>query len=447
MSDELLAALQAVFPKALDDLKTHVGIASVSSQPAHAADVAASAEQVADWLREIGCPDVKVVREGGQPAVIASFPAPDGQPTVCLYAHHDVQPTGDVERWTTPPFQADERDGRLWGRGASDDKGGVAVHLAVLRAFDGRPPVGVKLFIEGEEEIGSPSLAAILAAHHDELAADVFVIADSGNWDTGAPALTTTLRGVTDCDVTVSTLDHGLHSGEFGGLVPDALTCLCRLLATLHDERGNVAVAGLKHSQAADVEYPLERLDKESGKLSGVEWIGDGSVVQRNWNAPSISVLALDTTRIADASNTLVPSARAKVSLRVAPGDDAERAGQALREHLLSHAPWGAHIEVTPGSVGQPAIIPVDGPGAQAAIAAMTTAWGVAPVMMGMGGSIPMITDFQHAFPGAEVVVTAVADPMSRPHSLDESLDLDDWRKAAIAEALLIESLAKPSSR
>lgn len=442
MSDELLARLQAVLPRSLDDLKAHLAIPSVSSQTEHDADVQASAEQVAAWLEEIGCPQVSVVREGGQPAVIASFPAPPGQPTVCLYAHHDVQPTGDTSRWTTPPFTADERDQRLWARGASDDKGGVAVHLAVLRAFDGRPPVGVKLFIEGEEEIGSPSLAAILAAHHDELAADVFVIADSGNWDVGVPALTTTLRGVADCVVEVSTVDHGLHSGEFGGLVPDALTCLCRLLATLHDERGNVAIEGLLSSQAADIDYPLERLDVESGKLDGVQWIGDGSVVQRNWNAPSVSVLALDTTRIADASNTLIPSARAKVSLRVAPGDDAERAGELLRAHLLSHAPWGAHVSVSEGSAGQPSIIAVDGPGAQAAIAALRQAFGVEPVMMGMGGSIPMITDFQNAFPGCEIIVTAVGDPLSRAHSLDESLGLDDWRKAAAAEALLLEALA-----
>ncbi|MCL2782369.1 MAG: dipeptidase [Propionibacteriaceae bacterium] len=443
MSDELLTRLDAVLPRTLDDLKALVAIPSVSSQPEHADDVQASAEQVAAWLREIGCPDVAIVREGGQPAVVASFPAPDGQPTVCLYAHHDVQPTGDVARWTTPPFQADERDGRLWGRGAADDKGGVGVHLAVLRAFEGRPPIGVRLFIEGEEEIGSPSLRAIMDAHHDQLVADVFIIADSGNWNVGAPALTTTLRGVTDCVVEVSTLDHGLHSGEFGGLVPDALTCLCRLLATLHDERGNVAVAGLVHSQAADVEYPLDRLQHETDKLDGVEWIGDGSVVQRNWNAPSISVLAIDTTRIADASNTLIPAAKAKVSLRVAPGDDAEHAAQMLHRHLMTHAQWGAQVKISDGSVGQPSTIAVDGPGARAAIDAITQAWGVAPVMMGMGGSIPMISDFQQAFPGCEVVVTAVADPTSRAHSLDESVDLDDWRKAAIAEALLIEALAQ----
>ena len=444
MTAELLDRVEATFPRTLDDLKTLIAIPSVSSQIEHTADVQASAERVADWLRELGCPNVAIIREGGQPAVIGSFPAPEGQPTVCLYAHHDVQPTGDPALWTTPPFEAVERDGRLLGRGSADDKGGVAVHLAVLRAFEGRPPIGVKLFIEGEEEIGSPSLAAILDAHRDALEADVFIIADSGNWDTGTPALTTTMRGVTDCVVEVSTLDHGLHSGGFGGLVPDALTCLCRLLATLHDERGNVAIAGLLSTPAPDIDYPLERLQAETGRLDGVEWIGDGTVVQRNWNAPSVSILGLNTTRVEDASNTLIPTASAKVSLRVAPGDDAEHAADMLEQHLLTHAPWGAKVKVTRGAVGQPCVIPVDGPGAQAAIAAMTSMWGVAPVMMGEGGSIPMITDFQHAFPGAEILATAVGDPGSRAHSLDESVSLDDWRKAAKAEALIISSLARP---
>jgi len=441
MTAELQNRVQAVLPQALDDLKSHIAIGSISSMPDHAAEVTASAEFVAEKLRAIDCPDVSIVQEGGQPAVIAVFPAPPGQPTVCLYSHHDVQPTGEAALWASPPFQAVEHDGRLWGRGAADDKGGVAAHLAVLRAFDGQPPIGVKLFIEGEEEIGSPSLPTILQKYHDKLSADVFIILDSANWDAGVPALTTTLRGVVDCDVEVSTLAVGLHSGEFGGIVPDALTCLCRLLATLHDDRGNVAVAGLVHSQAAEVEYPLDRLERETGKLDGVEWIGDGSVVQRNWNAPAISVLAIDTTRLADASNTLIPSAKAKVSLRLAPGDDATQAMEKLRQHLLSQAPWGAQVKVIEGNSGQPSIIPVDGPGAQAAIAALTEAWGVEPLMMGMGGSIPMVTDFQQVFPEAEILVTAVADPMARAHSLDESLGLEDWHKAILAEALLLESL------
>lgn len=270
-------AVKAVLPQALLDLAELVAIPSVSALPAHAGDVQRSAEWIADKLRALHCPDVRIVAEGGAPAVIGRFPAPPGAPTICLYAHHDVQPTGELAEWTGDPFVVHEADGRLFARGAGDDKGGVLVHLAALRAFEGRPPVGVTVFVEGEEEIGSPSLADIIARHHDELAADVYVIADSGNWQVGRPAFTDTLRGLVDCVVEVSTLDHALHSGQFGGAVPDALTTLCRLLATLHDDQGNVAIEGLSAMPDPTLDYPKERLLTETGLLEGVHLIGDGS--------------------------------------------------------------------------------------------------------------------------------------------------------------------------
>ncbi|WP_203568736.1 dipeptidase [Aestuariimicrobium ganziense] len=441
--DALRARVEQELPGTLDDLIALCAIPSISSMPDHIADVQASALWVAEQLKELGCPDVQVVAEGGLPAVIARFPAPEGQPTVCLYAHHDVQPTGDLALWTSEPFEATERDGRLFGRGTADDKAGIAVHLAALRAFDGKPPVGVTLFIEGEEEIGSPSLATILERHADLLRSDVFVIADSGNWDVGEPAFTTTLRGLADCVVEVATLDHALHSGQFGGIVPDALTTLCRLLATLHDDSGRVAVEGLQHGEVADLDYPEDRLRTETGILDGVEWIGEGSVVSRLWGQPSISVLAIDATSVANASNTLAPKARAKVSLRVAPGDDANRAMDALRTHLETHAPWGAKVTVTDGDSGQPGLIPFEGHVADAAADAFKVAWGRDAVQVGQGGSIPMVADFQQAFPDATVLVTAVGDPDSRAHGIDESLDLGDFGKAAVAEALLLARLAR----
>ncbi|CAI9405740.1 dipeptidase [Aestuariimicrobium sp. T2.26MG-19.2B] len=446
---ELRARVEAVLPATLDSLKEHCAIASVSSLPDHADQVDRSAAWVVAQLEALGCPDVRIVSEdGGKPAVIAHFPAPAGQPTVCLYAHHDVQPTGDESLWTSEPFVATERtdavgETRLFGRGTSDDKGGLAVHLAALRAYEGQPPVGVTLFIEGEEEIGSPSLATIIERHHEALAADVFVIADSGNWQVGVPAFTTTLRGLADCVVEVETLDHALHSGSFGGVVPDALTTLCRLLATLHDDRGRVAVADLGSTDAPDLDYPEDRLRSETGLLDGVDWIGDGSVVSRLWAQPSVSVLAIDAPSVANASNTLQPKARAKVSLRVAPGDDAHRATQALRAHLESHAPFGAHVTVRDGDAGQPGLIPFEGAVAEAATDAFREAWGVDPVQVGQGGSIPMVADFQRQFPRADVLVTAVGDPDSRAHGIDESLHLGDWRKACLAETLLLARLAR----
>ncbi len=439
----LADTVRAQQPAVRADLADLVATPSVSADPGRVGEVQRSADQVATLFRDLGCPEVQVVRAGrGQPAVIARFPAPAGAPTVCLYAHHDVQPEGDPTLWTSPPFTATERDGRLFGRGAADDKGGLAVHLAALRAFAGRPPVGVTVFVEGEEEIGSATLAQLLEEHREELAADVFVIADSVNWAVGTPAFTTSLRGLADCVVELRTLDHAIHSGSYGGVAPDALTALCRLLATLHDERGDVAVAGLATAPPPDLDYPDDRLRAESGLLEGVQQIGTGSVVERLWCRPAISVIALDATPVDRASNTLAPAARAKISLRVAPGDDARSALAKLVEHLHAHTPWGARVTVLEGDTGEPSTVPFDGPAAEVARRAFAEAWGVEPVFIGQGGSIPMVADFRRAFPEATVLVTAVADPDTRAHGIDESLHLDDFASACLAEALLLEGLA-----
>lgn len=436
-------SIERVLPSVIADLHHLVSIASVSSMPEHDGDVQACAEAVLGLLQELGPAEARLLEAGGKPAVYAHFPAPAGQPTVLLYAHYDVQPTGDVSMWTSDPFQADERDGRLYGRGAADDKGGLAVHLAALRAFNGKPPVGVKLLIEGEEEIGSPTMEALLAAYPSEVAADVHIITDSQNWQTGQPSLTTSLRGSVDAVVTVRTSNSPLHSGGFGGPAPDALTALCRLMATLHDDEGNVAIEGLTTSAEPAVEYPEARFRAEADLLEGVELLGSGSIAARLWTKPTASVLAIDTTRIADASNTLIPEASAKVSVRIAPGQDLDVATQALRAHLERHVPWGAQLTVEPGQHGAPSQLAVEGEYAQLARAALEEAFGVAPVEIGCGGSIPIVAAFAAAFPRSTVLVTAVVDPYSRMHSNDESMDLGDFAKAAQAEATLLFNLAE----
>jgi cysteinylglycine-S-conjugate dipeptidase len=436
--------VQAQLPGVLADLRELVAIESVSADSARAAEVERSAERIADLLMDLRCPAVRVIRAKDEaPAVIGRFPAPEGKPTVCLYAHHDVQHEGDRTAWRTPPFRATELDGRLFGRGTADDKGGFAVHLAALRAFDGKPPVGVTVFVEGEEEIGSPTLTQLLEEHHHYLAADVFVIADSVNWAVGQPAFTTSLRGVGECIVELRTLDHGLHSGAYGGVVPDALMALCRLLATLHDDQGNVAVADLATAPAPELEYPPERLREESGILDGVDWIGSGSIVERLWCKPAISVIAVDAPPVAQASNTLIPTARAKISLRVAPGDDASRALAGVIKHLEDHVPWGAQLTVVAGETGEPSVVDFTGPYAEAAHAAFSQAWGVAPVFIGQGGTIPMVGDFGKVFPDATILVTAVGDPDSRAHGTNESLHLGDFAAACLAETLMLEAFAR----
>lgn len=438
---DVAARVRELLPSVRADLEDLVRIESVWADPARRPEVHRSAELTAKLLSQAGFDDIQIVAEGGAPAVVARRPAPEGAPTVLLYAHHDVQPEGDAAQWHSPPFEPTERDGRLYGRGTADDKAGIATHLAAIRAFGDDLPVGVTVFVEGEEESGSPSLTALLAAHHDLLAADVIIIADSDNWAVDIPALTVSLRGLADCVVEVSTLDHGLHSGLWGGVVPDALSALVRLLASLHDDQGNVAVEGLYEAAAAEVEFSDERVRADSGLLDGVQQIGSGPVVQRMWARPAITVIGIDTTPIAKASNTLVPSARAKVSMRVAPGGDAREHLAALTRHLQAHAPWGARVTVTPGDVGQPYAIDATGPVYEAAREAFRTAWGREPIDMGMGGSIPFIAEFAAAFPDAEILVTGVEDPGTQAHSINESLDLGVLERAAISEALFLAAL------
>ena len=440
MSD-LVERVREVLPSVRRDLEDLVRIESVWADPARRPEVQRSADAVAKLLSEAGFSDVQIVSEGGAPAVIARDPAPPGSTTVLLYAHHDVQPEGDHGQWQSPPFEPTERDGRLYGRGSADDKAGIATHLAAFRAHGGAPPVGVTVFVEGEEESGSPSLARLLAAHRDVLASDVIVIADSDNWSTDVPSLTVSLRGLADCIVEVATLDHGLHSGLWGGVAPDALSALVRLLASLHDDDGNVAIAGVYEGKAGDVDYSAERVREEAGLLDGVSEIGSGSVPQRLWAKPAITVIGIDTTSIEKSSNTLIPRARAKVSMRVAPGGDPREHLAALTRHLEQHAPWGAQVTVTPGDMGQPYAIDASGPVYDAARAAFRQAWGNEPVDTGVGGSIPFIAEFAAAFPSAKILVTGVEDPRTQAHSINESLHLGVLERAATAEALLLRNL------
>jgi acetylornithine deacetylase/succinyl-diaminopimelate desuccinylase-like protein len=441
---QVRAAIVAQMPGVRADLENLVRIPGIAFDGFDHSQVERSAEAVASLLRGAGLTDVQIVRAGGQPAVIGRRRAPEGAPTVLLYAHHDVQPVGDAAAWLTEPFEPTERNGRLYGRGAADDKAGIMAHIAALRAFGDDLPVGVVVFVEGEEEYGSDSLDDLLRIHREALTADVIVIADSGNWDIGQPALTTSLRGLVNAFVEVKTLDHAVHSGMFGGAVPDALTTLCRLLATLHDDAGDVAVEGLVRREASPLDYPQDRFREEAGLLEGVSLIGTGRLVDRVWTRPAIAVLGVDAPRTTEAPNALVPTARAKVSVRIAPGDDPKKAYLALESHLERHAPWGAQVTLTLEHDGQPCVIDSSGPAYAAARAAFAEAWdGVAPVDIGVGGSIPFIATFQELFPGAAILVTGVEDPDSRAHGPNESLHLAEFERVCVAEALLLANVAR----
>jgi acetylornithine deacetylase/succinyl-diaminopimelate desuccinylase-like protein len=444
MTLDLAGALWDVLPSARADLERLVRIPSVSADPDAAPQLWASASEVASLLRGVGLSEVDVVTAGdSRPAVLGSRLGPPGAPHVLLYAHHDVQPPGDPAGWDSDPFEPVERDGRLYGRGTADDKAGVAVHLAALRAHvDGGLPVGVTVLVEGEEEIGSPALRDFLAAYAERLRADVVVFADAGNWSTEVPALTTTLRGGTNLVVEVRTLDHGLHSGMFGGPVPDALTALCRLLATLHDENGDVAVPGLVRGTSTSPDLDEDQLRAEAGLLDGVRLTGTGRLADRVSAAPALAVIGLDAPPVAGASNTLIPVARAKVSLRVAPGDDADAARDALAAHLRDHAPWGAQVRVEAGGAAAPVTARTGGQAYRCARSALETAWGTPAVLAGAGGSIPFVTGYAGLFPDAEILITGVEDPDTRAHGANESLHLATFERACLAEALLLRNLA-----
>lgn len=445
MTEELRAAVDQIFPGVRSDLESLVRIPSVSADPERAEEMRACAARVRELLEGAGLRAELLDVPGSPPAVLGVREGPEGAPTVLLYAHYDVQPPGDLDGWTTPPFEPVERAGRLHGRGASDDKSGIATHVGALRALNaagGDLGVGVKVIVEGEEELGSPHADALLNAYGDRLAADAVVIADSEHWAVGRPAMTTSLRGLVDAVVEVRTLRAGVHSGQFGGAVPDAVTALARLLATLHDERGNCAIEGLTQAADPEVDLPEEELRRSAGVLAGVELVGDGSLTARMWTRSAVSVLALDAPRVAEAINQIVPVARAKVSVRLAPGDDPARAMEALVRHLEGHAPWGAQVTVTPGTPGAPPFALHDrGTAFQAFAGGMEEAWGTPPAEIGVGGSIPLVAMLAERFPEAAILITGVGEPTSRIHGPDESQDLGELRRSILAEAVALRRL------
>ncbi|HEY1822335.1 MAG TPA: dipeptidase [Trebonia sp.] len=440
---ELKNRVHDLLPGLIGDLEDLVRIQSVSADPQRLGEVEKSARKTAQLLAAEGV-GAEIVRshDGAPPAVIGERKGPEGAPVVLLYAHHDVQPENDPADWDSPPFEPTVRGMRLYGRGAADDKAGIAVHVGALRALGDDLPVTVRFFIEGEEEVSSETLPELLRQYRDRLAADVIVIADAGNWDIGVPSLTTSLRGLVRMDIEVRTLTHAVHSGMWGGLVPDAIMALTTLLSTLWTEDGSPAVDGLVWGPAADVDYPEERLRAESGAAPGTAWAGTGSVVERLWTRPAITVTGLDAPKVAGASNTLVPVARARVTVRVAPGDTSANAITRLKEHLEKHVPWGAQLTTTVVDAGEPTVLPTAGPAYAAARSALAEAWGgVAPVDMGTGGSIPFIAEFQETFPGASILVTGVEDPDTRAHGPNEGLHLPEFERAVLAEALLLRRL------
>jgi acetylornithine deacetylase/succinyl-diaminopimelate desuccinylase-like protein len=445
-ADELRAAISEEMPRNVEDLSRLVAIPSIAFPDYDTSTVRASADATAEILEASGFAGVRLIElpDGVEhPAVFGEARGPEGAPTVLLYAHHDVQPEGPLDEWASPPFEPAVRDGRLYGRGTSDDKCGIVMHAAALRAWGGIPPVTVKVIVEGEEEASTAHLPFLIGDHEELLAADVVGVADGGNWRTGMPALDTSMRGVVDCRVTVRVLDLAVHSGSFGGVVPDALSSLARILATLHDDEGNVAIAGLASSPWDGYQMTDDEVREEAPVRPGVRLIGSGTISERLWSRPAVSVLGIDAPRVREASNQLVPVASAKVSLRIPPEQDADAARDLLEKHLIDHAPWGVEVHVDAGEAGEGMRIASDGPAFAAMLRAMEAAYGRPAVQSGSGGSIPLVPVLSRTFPKAEILVYGASDEKSQYHSIDESVDLGDLERASLAEALLFAELAR----
>jgi acetylornithine deacetylase/succinyl-diaminopimelate desuccinylase-like protein len=455
-----LTALEARFDETISELCALARIPGVSASGFDARELERSASAVAELLRKSGLERVEVLRlPGAHPYVVGEWlHAGPKAPTILIYAHHDVQPPGRPEKWNSPAFEPTKRpDGRLYGRGVVDDKAGLMVHVAALRAClaaDRRLPCNVKLIVEGEEEIGSPHLEAFLRAHRERLQADVIVLSDTANLDAGLPSITTSLRGLVVADVRVRALDHPLHSGMWGGPVSDAATALVRLLARLVDDRGVIQIPGIyddvrplgrdERERLARLPFDESRFREQAGVSHGAALAGESEFTpyERLWLRPSLAVTAVDATPIAGSANRLMEEAAARVGLRLAPSQDAARAARLLADSLRHAPPNGVEVEVTIESAAAGWETSPVGPAFDAARRALQAGFGRESALIGCGGSIPFVGPFAQVLGGAPALLLGLEDPICNAHGENESLNLDDFRKAARAAVHLLFELA-----
>ncbi|MBT1165823.1 dipeptidase [Bifidobacterium simiarum] len=449
--DELRSRVEADWQRVVKVLEDKIALKSVSANGITGEHMKRSAEFVADVLKAEGV-DARVVQSenpDGTPGaweVVGSRIVDPAARTVLLYAHHDVQPVPDPSEWDTDPFVATTKDdGRLYGRGAADDGGGIAIHSGALRALGDDLGVNIKVFIEGEEEMGSPSFIPFIEAHRDEFESDVIIVADSGNWSAEIPSLTTSLRGNTCVDVTVRVLGHPVHSGQFGGPILDANTLAAMLIASMYDENGSLVVPGVASEEPiGGLQRDLDEasLRADAAVVDGYRLAGADSLASRLWTKPSVTVIGFDAHPVDGSFNVIADAARFRLSMRTSPNQKPVEAQQALADFLKAHAPFGAEVTVEAGENGQGWAMDPDSVVVKDAETALETAFGVEPANKGEGGSIPFIPELQRLFPGAQVLVTGPEDPKANAHSPNESIDLASLKKNILAEALLLRSLA-----
>ncbi|MEU5306926.1 dipeptidase [Streptomyces noursei] len=450
MSDSPLAqTVAALQPRARTELAELVAFKSVADFAQFPkSESEGAARWIVDALQAEGFQDVALLdTPDGTQSVYGHLPGPAGAPTVLLYAHYDVQPPLDEAAWVSPPFELTERDGRWYGRGAADCKGGVIMHLTALRALKehGGVPVNIKVIVEGSEEQGTGGLERYAEAHPELLTADAIVIGDAGNFRAGLPTVTATLRGMTLVQVRVDTLAGNLHSGQFGGAAPDALAALIRILDSLRAEDGSTTVRGLTTDATWEgLQYPEADFRSDAKVLDGVELIGTGTVADRLWARPAVTVLGIDCPPVVGATPSVHASARALVSLRVPPGSDAAEATKLLTAHLESAAPWSARVTAEQVGQGQPFRADTSSPAYASMAAALSEAYdGQEMQTSGMGGSIPLCNTLTALYPDAEILLIGLSEPEAQIHAVNESVCPEELRRLSLAEALFLRSYAE----
>ncbi|MEU3792852.1 dipeptidase [Streptomyces fructofermentans] len=448
---ELAETIAGLMERARTDLAELVAIPSVADPRQYPPEECHRAAQwVADAFIGAGLHDVHLAETpDGSHAVIGHRPPPPGAPTVLLYCHYDVQPPLDDDAWTTPPFTLTERDGRWYGRGTADCKGNIVMHLTALRALGDDLPVGVKFVAEGSDEQGTGGLEQYVVQHPEQFLADALLVCDTGNAEVGTGTATTTLRGLADVVVTVDTLAGEVHSGMFGGPAPDALAALIQMLASLRDpQTGATRIDGIDcEGSWPGVGYDEEQFRTDAGVLDGVRLTGTGTVADRLWARPAVTVLGIDCPPVVGSIAAVPPTARARVSLRVPPGTDAAAAREALTRHLAGAAPWGARVTVETGGTGSPFRAATDGPAYAALGRAMNEVYGKPMAFLGQGGSIPLCNVLAGTYPRAEIVLMGVEEPRCLIHAPNESVDPTEIEHMAHVEALFLREYAASHRR
>lgn len=431
----LSKVVRGLMPELKADLARLIRIPSVAFPGFPEAPVLECHDVVVEMLKRAGVKKLeKLELPDVAPVIIGDIPGPKGAPTVLLYSHYDVVPMGDENAWETPCFEAVEKDGAIFGRGTADAKGNLIALLGAIRAWSGKPPVGIRFVIEGQEEFGS-AFATYPAKHPDAFQVDAMVIADMGNVRPGEPTLTVSLRGSAAVTLEVRTLSGPKHSGSYGGAAPDALLVLMHALAALHDEKGDVIVPGLEREEWRGASYTEEEFRELAEVEPGLPFVGTGGLGDRVWSGPAITITGIDAPSVEKAMNAVNAYARAKLNLRVHPGQSVAEAQAAVMTYLKAVRPFGIPLKVTAGDAGQGFAAKDVGPAYEAARVALKTAWGKKTSTMAGGGSIPLVSSLQEAVPAAEILLFGCSDGYANIHAPNERVLVDELEKATVAIA------------